>query len=83
VLVVPESALMRSNDGDWQVFIEQNGSFKGQEIELGRTFTVTNNSNIEKWREISGVDVGTKVVTAGAFYVSAKIAKGGFDAHGH
>ncbi|WP_438863097.1 efflux RND transporter periplasmic adaptor subunit [Neptunicella sp.] len=83
VLAVPESALMRSSDGDWQVFIEQNGSFKGQEIELGRTFTSANDSSIEKWHEIKGIEAGTNVVTAGAFYVSAEIAKGGFDAHGH
>jgi len=83
VLAVPESALMRSSDGDWEVYVENNGSFKGQEVELGRTFATVNKGSIEKWREIHGLDNGTNVVTAGAFYVSAEIAKGGFDAHGH
>jgi len=76
VLAVPESALMRSSDGDWTVFIEvEPGEFKAQEVELGRT--------LGKWREISGVESGSRVVMEGAFFVASQIAKGGFDAHNH
>ncbi len=79
VLAVPEEALMRGSDGDWQVFVENKGEFKAVEVELGRHL----NSFKGKWREISGIDAGSKVVIKGAFYVSAEIAKGGFDAHNH
>ena len=80
VLAVPEEALMRSSDASlgenkWQVFVENNGEFNGVEIELGRA--------LGKFREISGIAAGTRVVTQGAFYVAAEIAKGGFDAHNH
>ena len=81
VFAVPEEALMRGGDGDWQVFVEENGEYKGVEIELGRTFSHA--STAEKMREISGIAAGTKVVIQGAFYVAAEIAKSGFDAHGH
>jgi len=75
VLAVPEEALMRSSDGDWMVFVEEHGEFKGVEIELGRQLGTA--------REIHGLPSGTKVVTKGAFYVASEIAKGGFDAHNH
>jgi RND family efflux transporter MFP subunit len=75
VLTVPEEALMRGSDGDWMVFVEENGEFKGVEVELGR--------QLGKSREIFGLPSGTKVVTTGAFYVAAEIAKGSFDAHNH
>lgn len=81
VFAVPEEALMRGSDGDWQVFVEENGQFKGVEIELGRTFS--HGDSTQKMREISGITAGTKVVIKGAFYVAAEIAKGGFDAHNH
>ena len=75
VLTVPEEALMRGSDGDWMVFVEENGEFKGVEVELGR--------QLGKSREIHGLPAGTRVVTTGSFYVAAEIAKGSFDAHNH
>lgn len=75
VLAVPEEALMRGSDGDWMVFVEENGEFKGVEIELGR--------QLGKLREIHGLPAGSKIVTTGAFYVAAEIAKGSFDPHNH
>ena len=57
------------------IAIEENGEFKGVEVELGR--------QLGKSREIKGLPAGTKVVTTGAFYVAAEIAKGSFDAHNH
>ncbi len=83
ILAVPEAALMRGSDGDWMVFVENDGEFKGQEIELGRAFRAEDGSLQGRWREISGIAEGTRVVTTGAFYVAAEIAKGGFDAHNH
>ncbi len=76
VLVVPETAIMRSADGDWAVFIEsEDNQFTSHEVELGRI--------MGEYREIFGLEAGTKVVTVGAFFVASEIAKGGFDPHGH
>ncbi|PCH61228.1 MAG: efflux transporter periplasmic adaptor subunit [Gammaproteobacteria bacterium] len=76
VLAVPETALMRGADGDWTVFVEhESNQFKAIEVELGRSFG--------KWREVKGIEAGSRVVMSGAFFVAAEIAKGGFDPHGH
>jgi len=76
VMAVPETALMRSPDGDWQVFIEHEANeFEAQVVELGRVFG--------NMREIIGLDAGTRVVIQGAFFVASEIAKGGFDPHNH
>ncbi|MBL4868536.1 MAG: efflux RND transporter periplasmic adaptor subunit [Pseudomonadales bacterium] len=76
VLSVPEAALMRSADGDWTVFVEyEPGQFKAQEVTLGRS--------LGKWREITDIRSGTRVVMEGAFFVASQIAKGGFDPHNH
>ena len=76
VLAVTEDALMRSADGDWTVFVEHEaGKFEAQEIELGRS--------LGQWREIIGLEPGTRVVTKGAFFVASQITKRGFDPHNH
>ncbi len=76
VLAVPESALMRGSDGDWTVFVEvKAGEFQAQEVELGRS--------LGKWREIIGLESGSRVVMEGAFFVASQISKGDFDAHNH
>jgi len=76
VMAVPESALMRSSDGDWTVFVEDHpGEFAATEIELGRS--------LGAYREILGLAPQTRIVTKGAFFVASEIAKGGFDPHGH
>ncbi len=76
VLAVPESALMRGSDGDWTVFVEvEPGEFQAQEVELGRS--------LGKWREIIGLESGSRVVMEGAFFVASQISKGDFDAHNH
>ena len=80
VLTVPETALMRSSDGDWVVFIEEQPQvFEMQEVELGRSFT--NDSG--KWREIKGLVANSRIVIKGAFFVASEQAKGGFDPHNH
>ena len=76
VMAVPEEALIRSADGDWTVFVEDHpGEFKAVEVELGRA--------LGGFREIIGLDSGTRIVTKGAFFVASEIAKGGFDPHNH
>ena len=76
VMAVPESALMRSSDGDWTVFVENHpGEFAAVEIELGRS--------LGAYREIIGLAANTRIVTKGAFFVASEIAKGGFDPHNH
>ena len=76
VVAVPETALLRSADGDWSVFVESHpGEFKAEEVELGRLYG--------DYREIFGLIPGTRVVTRGAFFIASEIAKGGFDPHGH
>lgn len=76
VMAVPESALMRSADGDWTVFVEDHpNEFMPVEVELGRA--------LGHLREISGIAPDTRVVTEGAFFVASQIAKGGFDPHNH
>ncbi len=77
VLALPESAVLRSPDGDWQVLVEQDeaGEFKGVEIELLR---VSNGKAI-----IEGLKAGTPVVVEGAFFVQSELAKSGFEVHNH
>lgn len=76
VLAVPETALMRSADGDWTVFVEDHpGEFQPIEVGFGRA--------LGQFREISGVKPGTNIVMEGAFFVASQIAKGGFDPHNH
>jgi len=60
VLAVPENALTRSADGDWQLFVvDDDGSFAAQEVTLGRSFG--------DYREVLGIKAGLEVVTQGAF----------------
>jgi len=87
VLAVPETALMRSADGDWVVFVSENEdeyegeknakteTFSAKKVGLGRFFG--------KWREISGIEPGSRIVMTGAFFVASEIAKSGFDPHNH
>ncbi|VAW58850.1 Probable Co/Zn/Cd efflux system membrane fusion protein [hydrothermal vent metagenome] len=76
-LTVPEAAVLRSADGDWEVFVEQGetGKFKGQEVELVR---ISNGIAI-----IKGIEPATRVVVEGAFFVQSELAKSGFEIHNH
>ena len=76
VLAVPNEAVLRSPDGDWQVFIEHEaGVFEPHEVDMIRTTTA--------YTVIGGVEPGTRVVTRGAFFLQAELAKSGFDIHNH
>ncbi|MBL4764678.1 MAG: efflux RND transporter periplasmic adaptor subunit [Colwellia sp.] len=76
VMAVPETALMRGADGDWTVFVEDHpGEFEVVAVELGQA--------LGSYRQIIGLAANSRVVTKGAFFVAAEIAKGGFDPHNH
>jgi len=76
-LFVPESAVMRSEDGDWQVFVQQDeeGRFKAVEVDI---LDIRNGQAI-----IEGLEVGTSIVVDGAFFVQSELAKSGFEIHNH
>jgi RND family efflux transporter MFP subunit len=75
-MAVPEEAVLRSPDGDWQVFVEhETGEFEAREVEVLRT---TAGQAV-----IEGVKPGTRVVTRGAFFLQSELAKSGFDIHAH
>jgi RND family efflux transporter MFP subunit len=75
-LTLPSGAVLRSPDGDWQVFIEEApGKFEPKEIEVVR--------RLPGRLVIGGLEPGTRVVTAGAFFVQSELAKAGFSVHNH
>jgi RND family efflux transporter MFP subunit len=73
--IVPDAALTRSGDGDWQVFIEHDEGFEAVEVEV-----------VERQRGLSmitGVEPKSRVVISGAFFLASEQAKAGFDIHNH
>ena len=76
VIAVPESALMRNTQGQWQIFIrDDDGDLLPVSVTLGDKFG--------EYQQISGVEAGQTYVASGAFFVASEIAKGGFDPHNH
>lgn len=76
VMALPESAVLRGADGDWQVFVETaQGRYEPREVELLQT--------LGEHLVISGIASGSRVVTSGAFFVQSEIAKSGFEVHNH
>jgi RND family efflux transporter MFP subunit len=75
-IAVPNQAVLRSADGDWMVLVESaQGRFEPKEIEVKQklgTKTV-----------ITGIALGSKIVSKGAFFVQSEIAKSGFEIHNH
>lgn len=85
---VPQSALIRSADGDWQLFVEEkNGIFQAIEVRLGQGSLVTENQKI--WQEVviseegHSVEAGEMVVISGAFFLASQANKSSFDIHNH
>ena len=75
-LTLPLDAVLRSPDGDWQVFVEvEPGEFEPKEVELLR--------QLPGRVVIDGLEPGTRVVTQGAFFVQSELAKSGFAVHNH
>jgi len=84
VVAVPQSALMRSSDGDWQVFIEEKpGEYNALEVEVGQILHQKNDVSLTQWQEVTGLAEGLNVVTSGAFFIASQAAKSGFDVHNH
>lgn len=76
VLAVPETAVLRGPDGDWQLFVAEGAdAFRPVEVELLRT--------AGGMAVIQGLPAGTRVVVQGAFFLQSELAKGGFDPHNH
>jgi len=75
-IVVPLAAVMRSADGDWQLFVEvAPGRFEGREVNVLQT--------VGDQLLIDGITEGTTIVSKGAFFVQSEIAKSGFEVHNH
>ncbi|VAX11495.1 Probable Co/Zn/Cd efflux system membrane fusion protein [hydrothermal vent metagenome] len=75
-IVVPVEAVLRSADGDWELFVESApGRFEPKEVEVLRT--------VGDRMLIQGIAEGTTIVSKGAFFVQSEMAKGGFDPHNH
>ena len=73
--VLPDAALTRGGDGDWQVFIQGEEGFEAFEVEV-----------VESQRGLNlvrGLAVGSKVVVSGAFFLASELAKSGLDIHNH
>ena len=77
VMAVPETAMVRSTDGDWVIYVENeaSGAFTPVEVQRGEA--------LGEYRRIEGVETGTRIVTHGAFFVASELAKSGFDPHNH
>ncbi|MCF6324025.1 MAG: efflux RND transporter periplasmic adaptor subunit [Gammaproteobacteria bacterium] len=75
-IAVPVAAVLRSPDGDWQLFVETSpGRFEPQEVTIIAT--------VGDQMLIEGIAEGVTVVGKGAFFVQSEMAKGGFDPHNH
>jgi RND family efflux transporter MFP subunit len=73
---VPMDAVMRSPDGDWQVFVEKKaGEYEPREVEVVRS--------LPGLAIIQGLAPGTRVITKGAFFAQSELAKSGFEVHNH
>lgn len=73
--VLPDAALTRGGDGDWQVFVEDADGFEAVEVEV-----------VERQRGMNlvrGLAPNAQVVISGAFFLASEQAKAGFDIHNH
>lgn len=75
-LLVVNDAILKAADGDWILFVEhEENEFEAQEVEV--LYQIGDQS------VISGIPVGTVVVTQGAFFIQSELAKSGFEIHNH
>ncbi len=75
-ILVPLAAVLRSADGDWQVFVETApGRFEPKEVEVLST--------VGDQMLVDGIAEGVTIVSEGAFFVQSEIAKSGFEVHNH
>lgn len=76
VLAVPNEALVRSADGDWVIFV-QDEDLGLKPVEVERVRVVGGQTVIE------GIPNGSAVAISGAFFLQSELAKSGFDIHNH
>jgi len=75
-ITVPAEAVLRGADGDWMLFVQEKpGRFVPKEVEIVE--------NLGDTVIIEGVDVGTTIVSKGAFFVQSELSKSGFSVHNH
>lgn len=80
-IVLPDAALTRSSDGDWQIFIQDEDGFEAIEVELvqrQRGLSLVRGGELDKAQQAQ-----LKVVVEGAFFLASEQAKAGFDIHAH
>ncbi|QYX64282.1 efflux RND transporter periplasmic adaptor subunit [Shewanella putrefaciens] len=80
-IVLPDAALTRGGDGDWQIFIQDEDGFESIEVEVvqrQRGLSLVRGPELEKAQQAK-----LKVVVAGAFFLASELAKAGFDIHAH
>lgn len=81
-IVLPDSALSRSGDGDWQVFVEgADGDFEAIEVDVLQRqsgLSVVRSPELAQART-----AGLGLVVSGAFFLASEQAKSGFDIHAH
>lgn len=73
--MLPDAALTRGSDGDWQVFIQDEDGFEAVEVEV-----------VERQRGMNlvrGLAPDSQVVVSGAFFLASEQAKSGFAIHNH
>jgi membrane fusion protein, heavy metal efflux system len=76
VLAVPETAVLRAEDGDWHVFV----AIAEDEFQL---IPVTNVAMTGGYAVIEGIAADTPIVTQGGFFLQSELAKSGFEVHNH
>jgi len=76
MLAVPEGALAQNDEGQWVVFVEDEANhFIRTPVIRGQTYAGL--------VAIDGIEPGSTVVTEGAFYLAAELAKSGFGDDDH
>ncbi|PIW61324.1 efflux RND transporter periplasmic adaptor subunit [Shewanella sp. CG12_big_fil_rev_8_21_14_0_65_47_15] len=80
-IVLPDAALTRGGDGDWQIFIQDEDGFESIEVEVvqrQRGLSLVRGPELEKAKQAQ-----LKIVVSGAFFLASEQAKAGFDIHAH
>lgn len=83
-VVLPDTALSRSSDGHWQVFIAQQrdkAPVAGESGFIAREVTVLQRQR--GMNLVAGLHDDQQVVISGAFFLASEQAKAGFDIHNH
>ncbi|MGB0893162.1 MAG: efflux RND transporter periplasmic adaptor subunit [Parashewanella sp.] len=80
-IVVPDSALTRSGDGDWQLFLKDDDGFEAIEVEIAERQGGLSRIVSPELAHMKHENV--QIVLEGAFFLASEKAKSGFDIHNH